>query len=229
MVNTNGIIYLFTNRLNGKQYVGQTIHEKARYRQHILNSGNAKYGIDADLEKLGISSFDYKVLVRVVGNAQDVSKRLDELETYYINKNHTRYPSGYNFTSGGEKNDYWLGKKRNCPKFNNRGRVFINNGTMNKCIFPEQIDEYITKGWKKGRISSQTPWNKGLIGVQKHSDETRRKMSVSRIGNHNTKGKIWVSKDDAYKMIAKEELDSYISRGWTKGRRGFNAHINMTN
>lgn len=33
------------------------------------------------------------------------------------------------------------------------------------------------------------PWNKGKVGVQTVSDETRRKLSKVRLGNQNRKGK----------------------------------------
>ena len=55
-----GIIYCYTNKINGKKYVGQTIHPEKRKWEHskayddsIFHRAIRKYGFDA---------FDYEVI-----------------------------------------------------------------------------------------------------------------------------------------------------------------------
>lgn len=33
-----------------------------------------------------------------------------------------------------------------------KGRIYVNNGKENKCLKPEELDEYISNGWLKGRL-----------------------------------------------------------------------------
>ena len=39
-------------------------------------------------------------------------------------------------------------------------RIIINNGTNEKHIFKEELDEYLNSGWKLGRVSEATEWSR---------------------------------------------------------------------
>ena len=63
----------------------------------------------------------------------------------------------------------------------------------------------------------------GPFTGRSHSEESKRKISNSAkgsgLGNKNSQyGTCWVFKDIA-KKIKKEELDSYLSEGWIRGRK----------
>ena len=91
------MIYLLTNRLNGKRYVGQTRRPlEERLNEHQRNRRKASY-VDRAIRKHGIESFAVKII--------EVCFTVSELnywEMYWIAELKTKYPNGYNFTDGGE-------------------------------------------------------------------------------------------------------------------------------
>lgn len=85
-----GIIYCYTNKENGKQYVGQTINESQRKANHFHEAMNHKteYYFHRAIRKYGWDAFEYEVL--------EETDNLIERETYYIRKLNTLRPNGYN-------------------------------------------------------------------------------------------------------------------------------------
>ena len=97
----SGIIYKFTNNINGHSYIGQTINPKSRYQDHV---GRVKKntGLDTAIAKYGAENFSYEVLYETPElPCSQVKDLLNEKEIYYINKYDT-YNNGYNQTLGGK-------------------------------------------------------------------------------------------------------------------------------
>lgn len=103
-----GHIYCYTNKVNGKKYIGQSILEpKVRYNQHssnYQNSNSNEYNskIHEAMRKYGFDNFEYKILADYI---EDI-ELLNLLEIYYIEYFDCQVPNGYNLDSGG----------RNCEK-----------------------------------------------------------------------------------------------------------------
>jgi group I intron endonuclease len=90
-----GFIYCIKNKINGKCYIGQTIHNiKLRWKQHKKKSSNCAY-LRRAIEKHGSDNFEFISLLEC-----DNSK-LDELEKEYIQKYNSLVPNGYNLRDGG--------------------------------------------------------------------------------------------------------------------------------
>lgn len=88
-----GSIYLITNRLNGKQYVGQTARDIwTRFEEHCNNSHGSAIG--NAIQKYGYLNFSLQELERVPLD------KLDEREVFWI-KYYKTYENGYNKTLGG--------------------------------------------------------------------------------------------------------------------------------
>lgn len=91
-----GIIYLASNLIRGKKYVGQTIktldERKAKHLQNSQTDLNNRFY--QAIRKHGIDSFEWEVLEEVE------QKNLDEREIYWIKEFNTLY-EGYNMTIGG--------------------------------------------------------------------------------------------------------------------------------
>ena len=94
-----GIIYLITNTINGKQYVGQTTSAiSRRWRQHVRAARNGSLLLLAcAIRKHGEKSFYLEQLD--VGNSR---QELNEKEINCIAQLGTLASNGYNLTLGGE-------------------------------------------------------------------------------------------------------------------------------
>ena len=94
-----GIIYKVTNTVNGKVYIGQTIHElHKRQIKHFSKANEEKPSMyfHKALKKYGKDSFTWDII------EQCSSKReLDDMEFHYI-KQYDSFKNGYNMTLGGE-------------------------------------------------------------------------------------------------------------------------------
>ena len=93
-------VYLRTNTVNGKQYVGQT--GNFRKRQNAWNSLTQKYANHFLIEeraRYGLDNFTTKVLAEV-----ETQEEAWELEEHYIKELNTLYPNGYNISIEGRTN-----------------------------------------------------------------------------------------------------------------------------
>ena len=97
-----GYIYKYTFQ-NGKVYIGQTIHPRARKTQHFCKStGQRHVSFWRAYEKYGFP--DYEIIEVIEKETrEELCDTLNEREQYYIafyKSNNKRY--GYNLTSGGK-------------------------------------------------------------------------------------------------------------------------------
>lgn len=94
---------MYTNKINNKVYIGQTIRERLRKYEHKKATKDNTYFHKAIL-KYGYDNFSYQVLYKVTGWDKDlVCKALNIQEKYYINKyNSANCEYGYNLTTGGD-------------------------------------------------------------------------------------------------------------------------------
>lgn len=91
-------IYKITNRLNGKSYIGQSIHCGKRLDEHC--KGELQF-IDNAIQVDGIENFTFEIL------KETDKDNLSYWEDYYIIKYNTMFPNGYN-------------KKWNCASQHNK-------------------------------------------------------------------------------------------------------------
>lgn len=99
-----GIIYRWTNKVNGKKYVGQTVNPRKRYLQHKRGERADSQIIDRAILKYGAENFDYTVLLTIHADTREELRRLlDEAEIASIRLEQSYYKTGlgYNMTLGG--------------------------------------------------------------------------------------------------------------------------------
>lgn len=118
-----GWIYKWTNKINGKVYIGQTMNKngyKERWNQHIYNAryvseSNKNYFYRA-IRKYGSEGFDKEILESVKSDSKSgLKEKLDKLEIYYIEK-FDSFNNGYNSTLGGEFNIFNSGDESDIEK-----------------------------------------------------------------------------------------------------------------
>lgn len=135
-------VYLRTNLVNGKQYVGQTSNFKNRERQ--WNSLEIRYSceiFDKDRRLYGLDNFKTEILAIV-----ETREEAWELERKYIKELNTKYPNGYNISDGGNG-------ATGVPAWNKGKKGCFSEETLQK------ISE-ARKGEGNGMFGKK-PWNKG--------------------------------------------------------------------
>lgn len=93
-------IYVITNQITKKQYVGQSLYLHRRKREHFESSSKKtdrhNSYLHSDILKYGPGAFTFEILEEI----EDKELRLQR-ERYWIKKLNTVYPNGYNFGLGG--------------------------------------------------------------------------------------------------------------------------------
>lgn len=123
-------IYKYTNKINGKCYIGQSINlEKRKYchKSSVFNENASDYNsqFHQACRKYGWDNFTYEILTTLTPE-EYTPDGLDTLEKYFI-KYYNSYHSGYNATEGGDDNP-------------NRGQHGSANG---RALLTEEDVEYI--------------------------------------------------------------------------------------
>lgn len=100
MINMIGI-YKWTNKINGKIYIGQSVNIENRRKKHIADSYYTKSNtyntaFHSAIRKYGEENFTFEVLCICQ------KEELNVLEKFYIQKFNSILPNGYNMTDGGE-------------------------------------------------------------------------------------------------------------------------------
>jgi group I intron endonuclease len=186
------VIYKIINLVNDKFYVGSTTNKKVRFRQHRnLLRGNRHHckHLQAAWNKYGEPKFDFLVIEEV----PDTRSLLEVEDTYlvqHVGKEHC-YNSGYSASAP------W----RNAPTHTtpNYGKVMSEEAKSILSIATKR--QWATSDPRTGQkhteetralISSkvQQVVAEGRGGCFIPSEETRKKMSASLMGNQNTKGHI---------------------------------------
>ena len=96
-----GIIYCYTNQVNGKKYIGQTINPQQRFNAHksaAFNPNDSEYDsiLHRAFRKYGYANFIYEVLAEA-----NTIEELNGLEIYFIAHYNSQVPNGYNIEAGG--------------------------------------------------------------------------------------------------------------------------------
>lgn len=91
----DGKIYLITNLVNGKQYIGKTIGDvNHRFDEHISDaiSGRGNTDLARDIRAYGRGAFSVSVLRSGIRSHIELTR----IESYYIAVRGALVPGGYN-------------------------------------------------------------------------------------------------------------------------------------
>ena len=92
-------VYVVTNLLTGKEYVGATIQDVAqRWRCHKASCKRRASALWRDMDDFGADNFCIRIL------EDDLTEdQMRDAEIYWIAKMNTLAPSGYNIQTGGRR------------------------------------------------------------------------------------------------------------------------------
>lgn len=183
-----GYIYLTTNLINGKIYVGQHAFKSTRCNY----KGSGKKILRA-FKKYGKENFKKEILEYC-----DSFEELNEREKYWIKKYNARNRKvGYNITDGGQgtpglkhseeakkkisehNSRYWKGKQLH-PNTIRAHRAYIKE-------HPPRLGTHVSEETKEKLRQANLGKTSPMKG-KKHSEETRKKLRESHLGNSSHTG-----------------------------------------
>ena len=188
--NGNYTVYIHTNKVNGKRYIGitrQTVQERWRdgkgYKSCTLfNRAIKKYGWDG---------FDHKIFA-----ANLTEEEAQNIEKILIKELKTQDPKfGYNISDGGSTTNFSeeglrkLSEQKKGPLNPNYGKIY--------------------SAEERARISEQTRGERNPNYGRKHTVEERRKMSEANIGRHLS--------EETKQKIAQSMIGKFVGRPRPEG------------
>lgn len=153
-------VYLRTNLINGKQYVGQT--KNIRTRENNWRCIKARYAnkiLTEEREKYGANNFKMDILAEC-----ETQEEAWELEQRYIAELGTRFPAGYNMCNGGKTSE---------------GTIFTEETKKKLSEVHKGMHNSPATEFKKGI----TPWMKG----KHHTEESNEKNRQAHLGKISKK------------------------------------------
>lgn len=163
------IIYKTTNLVNGKIYIGKACGRNAT--NNYLGSGL--------LIKRAINRYGKERFKRVIVDVCESRKDQNNKEAFWIKfYNAQNKCIGYNIADGGQGGNTTL-NHLDCKTIYLKIALKAKERYKDKQKHPmygTKHSEVARLKISKGLIG-RTPWNKGKVGLQFHSEETRRKMS----------------------------------------------------
>lgn len=218
-------IYLITNNLNGKVYVGQAIRLRKRLMSHIYNYTNNKYDtpLYRAFNKYGLNNFTYKIVKTLEGTDYKViRKQLDALEVDYI-KQYNSYHNGYNQTigeDGGILGYKFTEAQIKKQSINTNKRIDesleykiylydITNKYTYMFIAPKYSDRYFN--WKEGTTKSMVHYTlgKNKYIVYRTEEQKQSKLEKLNTSNKSTKFENKYTKEEYISI--KNSLGNYTA------------------
>lgn len=209
-------IYKTTCNVTGRYYIG--MHSTDNLDDGYLGSGRRlRYSIN----KYGIENHIREIL-EFCSSREELKSREEEI----VNLSEIQKDNCLNLMEGGsggaqspEIQRKWIeaGKNAFIIKIENE-KSFANKWRKN-------ISNGLTKAWKDEEYkSNQIKRLKTLFKDCNHSEETKKKIglanSKSQKGKRNSQyGTCWITKENINKKVNKTEIDIWLAKGWSKGRK----------
>lgn len=140
-------VYLITNKINGKMYVGQTSYTlECRWSEHVsLSKSKVLYTLQKAIRKYGEENFAIETL-----HVCESKEEMDFAEMFYIALLNTKVSCGYNLTDGGD------GCKGHKHSEESRAKI---KESRAKQVIGKRSEE--TRRKMSIGISKAKPWNHG--------------------------------------------------------------------
>lgn len=191
----NYFIYLLTNKINEKIYVGQSKDVNQRWRHHKASVKNNRPTqiVHHAMIKYGLDNFVFEVIAGC-----KTQEDINWAEEYFINY-YDSINNGYNLTNGGcvaPKTEEWkrkVSEKLMGHEVTQETRDKVSKGNTGK-IRSDEFKKDVGDFWRGKERTKEHRENlsKSLTG-NKLSEETKQKISISgkgRVTSEETKKKI---------------------------------------
>ena len=171
-------IYKYTNNINNKVYIGQSINLEQRKYSHKSSAYNEKaedYNsqFHQAIRKYGLENFSYEIVAEI-SNEEYSKQMLDDLEKYFI-KYYNSFKDGYNMTEGGDDNPNRAqsGEKNGRALLKEEDVIYIRECYNAHIPFKQVYEEYKDKISRRGlqKVWWFDTWKN--IHPEYHSEENK--------------------------------------------------------
>lgn len=194
-------------------------------------SFDSRYGYNKTLGGEEYSVFNQETLNKISSAVKESLEKSEKVKDYHkrqIGMKHSKetrakqsesakksWKNGRNILNyhGGFTPENYEERRKKCA-LNSKGKIIMNDGIKQIQAKPEDVELYLSQGFKKGCLPV--------------SEETRKKMSESakkRCSGRDmstTTGKKIMNKDGVDKYFSKSEIDAKLLEGWKLGRSSSN-------
>lgn len=202
-------IYKTTNVVNGKYYVG--MHSTDDLEDGYIGSGKRLW---YSIRKYGRDKF---VIERI--EFFETREALIEREKKLVDDELLRDPMCMNLMKGGEGGfiSEEQQKRRSIAAGLAKAAILKTDPDMMKKLVECAANNF-RRAHTSGKIKYDTFRNKKHTSATKDKIGMRNSVLQRGVGNSQY-GTCWIFKLNENKKIKKEELEYYLSQGWTKGRK----------
>lgn len=202
-------VYKVTNLINGKIYVG--LHVTKNLDDDYLGSGKQ---IQAAVKKYGRKNFKREYI-----KICETPEEMYNLEAEIVNEDFVKSPTTYNMKTGGTGS--WYHVNANPEKY----RELRSKAAKEKADRPDNI--FKDTEWQKTVDWTRDPDRVRALGKKAISPEAMAKKRTTwkaikhQQGEKNSQfGTCWITHSNlGNKKIDKNNLDQFLSLGYTKGRK----------
>lgn len=178
-------VYLVTNLVNGKKYVGVTSQGvQERFKEHLWDAHKGSKTIFHNaIRKYGVENFELTTLESDIPDADAESR-----ERYYIalHRSYYIYRQGYNMTEGGNGTVGYVFTEEDRKKLSkaNKGRKFSEerNQRMKEIMTGREYKQEWKDALSRSRLGRFTKEENPFFGKH-HSEETKSKIREKNSGD----------------------------------------------
>jgi hypothetical protein len=199
------IIYQITNKVNDKFYIG--VHKTKDINDDYMGSG---INIRNAIKKYGLDNFEKKILYIFTNK-----KEAFAMEKKIVNDDLLSNPMCYNIKQGGRGGFDHIWKNYDLMNYHAKNRIRIHHPILmqEKSIKEEDLNLFLSDGWVKGFSPVHLEKLSKSSSIKIQSKESRFKNSFRK-----KNGLIFI-KENHYKWLLPDEINSYIKDGWTRLKR----------
>jgi len=221
-----GIIYMATNMVNGKIYIGQTIRTiEQRKSMHQRTEGCTYF--KAAINKYGPESFHWDTI-----DCSCTKEGMDALESWWINYMDS-IDQGYNLKVGGESHRYAESTKQKMraaklgKKLTEEHKRKIGESGKGRIRSQEAIRKSADASRGRKKTPEEIEKQRAKMIGRKLTDEHKHKCSLSHIGyKHTEEARANMSKAQKGRIVTDEMRKNISIAGmgrtpWNKGKSGY--------
>lgn len=154
-------VYIHKNKINGKVYVGQTVKKEANHRWQNGKGYTKNKDLYNDICKFGWDNFDH-IIVKQNLSLQEANNLEKELIIYYMNQNNCYNRRIVGNTNKENKHFSDMTKQKISESVSKAqlGLIWLHKDNKEIQVKPEYLEEYLNKGYTRGRFFDKIWINK---------------------------------------------------------------------